>query len=380
MISIILPTLRRNPRFLEMSDSLTVAISASGLEVELVCVDGRLWYDADRREQLDTAVKGRFSTVHVPPKPSRWQGPTRLTRSDRWDKAGASNTGLIYANGEYIVFIDDCTMVNENFLIEHHKHLSLGRSTAGTYRYGRTGMIVENGKIVGGHFEDQGDHRLTFSSDEAIVAKAPGWMFGGNAGAPLDACLAINGFDEIISGQGGLEDSEFSIRMGRVTETWFLPKAETYNLTESHEIVGDNSTPHDGSWVCVCSHKTDKHFEFNRHCLEEGCDCRGASVPPAKPCKGFWLVDEAGTKHYMTDNHRPIYRLFGMRPVKNKTTNMYEIKHAEDLTSETTRIKPIGNHFDLRDLRSKVRRGEPLPIPDGPVRDWRDGQLLSEIG
>lgn len=39
----------------------------------------------------------------------------------------------------------------------------------------------------------------------------------------------------------------------------------------------------------------------------------------------------------------------------------------------------IWNNYDLRELRQKVQRGEPFPLPSGPTTDWYDGQPLSEL-
>jgi hypothetical protein len=37
------------------------------------------------------------------------------------------------------------------------------------------------------------------------------------------------------------------------------------------------------------------------------------------------------------------------------------------------------HHWNLREIRERVLRGEPFPIPTTPDRDWFDGQLLSEF-
>lgn len=38
-----------------------------------------------------------------------------------------------------------------------------------------------------------------------------------------------------------------------------------------------------------------------------------------------------------------------------------------------------GNQYDLRELRGKIQRGEPFPLPEPNQRDWFTGELLSEL-
>lgn len=41
--------------------------------------------------------------------------------------------------------------------------------------------------------------------------------------------------------------------------------------------------------------------------------------------------------------------------------------------------KQATHHWNLREIREKVLRGEPFPIPNQPTHDWYDYQLLSEF-
>jgi len=49
------------------------------------------------------------------------------------------------------------------------------------------------------------------------------------------------------------------------------------------------------------------------------------------------------------------------------------------LMRERERFTSVGNHFDLRELRDRVQRGEPFPVPAEPSTHWVDGQPLSEM-
>lgn len=381
-ISVLMPTLRRDPQFQMMADSLAHCIevlrrACGKLEVEWVIVDGRLWYDDElaRRQLVAEVVRGRFPVQHVKPKPSVWQGPTRLTQKDHWDKASASNTGICYARGQQIVFTDDCQIFEEGWLLAHHMAGQAGIAAAGGYKYvyAGTGTVVD-GRLIGGKFEHEwrkigdefvrlevqaGDHRLV---ERTYPEPCPGgWMYGGNGSAPLEACLKIDGFDEIMSGQGGLEDCDFGVRVERVVPLWFLPHANVIQIMDTHETVG----------------------EF----LSGSAERCGAEPPKVtKKCKGYPYLDDKGIVHHMSDNHRPILRLVGARPAP-RGDGYYRHEGAVALQGELKRFTAIGNHWldkygrrmTLRALRHHVQSGGAFPIPTYPDRDWRDGQPLKEM-
>lgn len=382
LISVVMPTLRRDPNYGMMCDSLARAAQmlklTCGVDTEFIAVDGRLWYEneKERRQMLTDSARGRFTVKHVPPKPTVWQGPHRLTSKDYWDKNSASNTGLVWADGAVVVFTDDCTLFDVGWLLAHWQCGQRGNASAGGYKYVFAGTSkVVDGVLVEGKIEQPGDHRLV---QRDLPAPCPGgWCYGGNAGAPLDACYKINGFDEVMSGSGGLEDCEFGVRVARVAEPWFLPQACIFQILETHEPVTDflshNNRP------CVCGHPADAHaHDESRACLKCSCSRLVWNRSDPKRCKGFSYRDPNGVIHHMTDNHRPIYRLFGMKPVLHDDGH-YRIEPDIKLAKETERVWTIGNYFNLLALRRHVRSGHPFPVPTRPDRDWRDGEMLKDM-
>lgn len=349
------------------------------IPVEFVAVDGRLWYDDPKikRQELLDAVAGRFAVKHVEPKPSVWQGPHRLTKVDKWDKASASNTGLIHADGLAVMFTDDCTIFEDEWLLWHWRHISLGLSTAGGYKYVYAGTSnVEGGRLVAGVIQDPGDHRLRERTEVEVCPG--GWMYGGNAGASLRSCIQVNGFDEIMSGQGGMEDCEFGLRISRVSPLVFIPYANILQITESHETVTEFLRSEVASArECACGHRITEHTDNSpRGC--KSCACVEYVPPPQKACKGYAYKDNTGQVHHMSYNHWPIYRLMGARPMLHED-GFFRVENAPDLESEKSRFLPLGNRFSLAEYRKMVRLGMPLPIPSKPTTDWRDGQKLEDM-
>jgi hypothetical protein len=323
------------------------------------------------------AVRGRFKITHEPPKPSVWQGPNRLTKRDLWDKASASNTGLCYAEGACVVFVDDCTIVNDEFLLWHYRMSSRGLAACGGYKYTLRGTSkVENGRLVAGKFEDPGDHRLTTRD---VPGECPGgWMYGGNASCPLEAALRVNGFDEIMSGQGGLEDCEFGLRIARAVPLWFVPGALAYQLTETHETVGEflsNMHQPNPDRPCSCEHNIADHPNYGACTF---CSCAEYKSKADKQCKGYRYRDGNGVEHYMSDNHRPIYRLMSARAVRGED-GIHQVVHDVALAADAKRMTTLGNRFVLSELRERILAGEDFPVPTGPVVDWRDGERLENM-
>ena len=78
-------TFRLRPRFEWFAKSLARELRSMGLspeEIQVVVIDGRLWYDTERGKELIDAAAGRIHFEHHSPKPSPWQGPSRQTQRD----------------------------------------------------------------------------------------------------------------------------------------------------------------------------------------------------------------------------------------------------------------------------------------------------------
>jgi hypothetical protein len=356
LLTVFCPTARRNPRFQEMCDSLANAQARlpDGVSLEMVVVDEALWYDGavERESELRKIVDGRFPLIHVPPKPCVWRGPHRLTQKDHWAKANAVNTAFVYAHGDHVIGIDDCSFVDEFFLTAHYHAAFHNLGAAGGYKYLAPGAQVQHGRLVEGQVTSD-DHRL---KERLATAPCPGgWLYGGNFSAPLSAVLDCNGYDEIMDGSGGLEDSEFGLRLSRVVPTWFYPSAAVYQLTDSHDAIGG----------------------FVSGAIAEATGAE-ESEKVAKKCKGFWYRDAAGTSHWFTYNHLPIWWLTGHRRATHPDGHSYTL-HDPTMSHHKVRFRAIGNAYDLRDLRALVAKGEPLPVPKYPYKDWRDKQPLTDM-
>lgn len=208
-VSIVLPTGRAEPAFDWLADSLARQLR-DGDDVEVVVVD-RL-HDAARGDRFRAAAAGRFPIVHVPPKPSPWQGPHRLTRADRFAAASARNTGLAHARAPYVVFVDDCAVLMPGWWDAVRRAAREGAVVAGAYQRQRE-MVVREGRLVSGRLDPVGvDGRWPLGDDAGPVRIGGGQLYGSSFAAPRELLLSINGLDEMCDGLGQ-EDVQLGLRI-----------------------------------------------------------------------------------------------------------------------------------------------------------------------
>lgn len=297
------------------------SLGASRPETRLVVVDSRLWYvdERERRERFREASRGRFGDfVHVPPKPSVWQGPTRLTTFDLFCAASARNTALCHARGSHVVFADDLSVLMPGWA-SGHLHAAIGGYVLCGYTNKNKEVVVEDGQVVSMKLFPPGqDHRLRGVPRDGAVRCAGSWLHGGTFSVPLEAALAVNGQDEACDTIGG-EDYDFGIRLERARYPVYFNR--TCGTVESEE-----------------AHHTEPHTT----CLRID-----KKLPP--------------------DVARNV-------PGDGASSTLLYHRLVHSTSSWTQGRQPV-----LRELRERVLAGDPFPVPTEPTRHWVDGQPLSKI-
>jgi hypothetical protein len=236
------------------------AAHVSDLNIQLVFVDTRLWYDGEpRRQEFIDAVAGRFDFVHTPPKDTVWQGPRKLTQEDYFCASSARNTGCMHAKHEYLLFVDDLSVLMPGWLGNAMHAAKEGYVVCGAYKK-VFNLVVEDGVAVSYDENPKGvDSRLQFGSYEGIIPWYGNALYGCSFGCPTESFLTVNGFDELLDGQGG-EDTDFGLRLERAGNKIY------YNINmmtlESEELHGQLPVMKriikkaadgglDASWVCL---------------------------------------------------------------------------------------------------------------------------------
>lgn len=142
---------------------------------------------------------------HIPPKPTIWQGPHRITKEDWWAKSNALNTSIIVCETPWWSWVDDRCVLSENWLACVHEAMAGNYAVCGSYekRYNmrvEDGIIVDSGELAG---EDR-------RRQEPRAVPTHDW-YGGHGALPLEWCLAVQGFSEDLCDSLGSEDSMFGV-------------------------------------------------------------------------------------------------------------------------------------------------------------------------
>jgi glycosyltransferase involved in cell wall biosynthesis len=232
-ISIVYTTCRRDPAFDWFADALATQISDE--DVEVIMVDG--CHDDERTGRFSDVVAGRFAFVHVPAKPSPYNGPYRLTKKAYFAAASARNTGIVWASKPFVVFIDDAVLPMPGWwdeVVEASRHEYL---VAGGYQK-HWEMRVERGALVSSRSDPSGiDTRWDLGHDERVVPLRGEQLFGCSLGIPRRTLLDVGGFDELCDSVAG-EDYQLGIRLGHAGLPLFYSRRMLTIESEEHHLQG----------------------------------------------------------------------------------------------------------------------------------------------
>lgn len=216
-VSVVYSTFRDEPGFEWFASGLARQLGDD--HVEVIVVDGS---GLDRAEELRSAAGGAFDVVRVPAKPTVMNGPHRRTSRDLHAASSARNTGLVAASQPYVVFVDDCSVPGprwwESVREASRQHYVVG----GSYEK-RSGMVVEDGRLTAGTTTGR-DVRWDDGDDRMVVPIPASHLFGCTIGAPREALVEVNGFDEICDGTGG-EDCQLGLRLEHAGHRLFYDRS-----------------------------------------------------------------------------------------------------------------------------------------------------------
>lgn len=218
-ITVIHCTKRKEPRFDLALESLK---NQTFKDFEYIIVDG--FYN-ERRDDVNELIQSLdlgFDVKYIKDKPCRWKGK-------RPALCNARNTGLIFANGEHIVFHDDNCQMPADWLETHLSWLEQGYIVAGSW------VPYKTESQAGGGI----DTRLRTAGEKTSFVGG-GWLYGSNFSFPLCVAIDINGFDEELDGEMGQDDISFGIRAERKGYKIIYDRSITVHcIAEFHDAVSD---------------------------------------------------------------------------------------------------------------------------------------------
>lgn len=173
---------------------------------------------------------------HIEPKPYVWSGKHRLTSRNYFSAASFRNTAIIVCQTEYLVFVDDISVLLPGWLDAVKRAVEFPGITLGAYKKVKN-LIVEHGEVKSFEpFPPGVDSRWNHGSDTDTVIASGSWLFGCSFAAPLEALLKVNGSDENSDPSGG-EDYTLGIRLQNAGYSFrYDRRMLTYESEELHHI------------------------------------------------------------------------------------------------------------------------------------------------
>ena len=227
-------TNRRNPHF----DWFLQSLSRQCVPADQPVIIVDFYADEPGRKEAVLELNCGFNITHVTPKPSLWQGKHKITKGECFDAGNARNTALCLAREMYIAWVDDVSVLTQNWYSRALTATTRNAITLGSYRK-VFNLEVNNGLITGltdnprGHDSRRRDVRnLT-----KIVECDPRWLFGCSLVAPVETMLDLGGWPESLCAGTGYEDVIMALvaRNNRI-KTYFDPMMMTIESEEAHGV------------------------------------------------------------------------------------------------------------------------------------------------
>lgn len=192
-ISVITITNRKNPRFAAMAKTLAANLKPyPDVELEWVVVD-------TLQKEREGSIEAGFPVVHV-----------EQTGEFFPNHNGARNTGVLAASGDYLFFLDDCTVVTRSWM-QGMKALAKEGHGMRCNMFFQNDIEIPDDGLIANH--EGGAHNFV----DCLATTVAGGAFG----VPREKILEVGGFDEIYSGIACKnEDLDAFVRLERAGLKW----------------------------------------------------------------------------------------------------------------------------------------------------------------
>lgn len=225
---------------------------------EFVAVDGLQPYRA--AELAPAFASMPYRVTHVPPR------QTAMVREGRCAISAYKNTGVVHARGQLVVCVDDHCTLDPGYL-----------------ERAWTAWSCDHVMLAALSALDDGEGGLKLNDSRTIYLDADGKCVGpvngnpmvppqyGFCAVPLEAILAVNGWDEMFDGSQGIEDADFGVRLQQAGYRVALDRAHVVRLGEHSTAWDPRIFPPGVAQVIKCCQSTWRiqlgrgHVRANEH-------------------------------------------------------------------------------------------------------------------
>lgn len=304
------------------------------------------------RREMDWGKAGelKFPIYHVPITHSAAHANGYCAIS-----AGKNNGGM-FAEGKYLIFLDDCCSFEKDFIFRIFKAWAerkiftnaLHRKEVGALSYcGADGNQIIDCRYSYFNKEDQGEQEYI-----------DGFHMYGYASMSLEAFIGINGYDEMFDGSRQLEDIECGERLKQngfhiaLNNRIFVNEQEHLEIGRGpegndcpwHTGKGDDGIklkPNlrcNGPYYCLKAQRiSSQRMKANMHPLSQGernkikpCFKLNGKICEVSGVECNWLNEDGSLKYMSVDdfiyNNPPVFNMLSMRQEKLSIKEGYRVR------------------------------------------------------
>ncbi len=294
---------------------------------EIIVVD--FWLNKDRETYYESLIPTSIPLKCIKPLPSPIQGDCRVTSQNYFSASNARNTGLVYAKGDYIMYVDDLSVLSAEWGIGVSEAANGRYILEGAYRKDK-GMAVEDGVQISG--EPSGIDSRWGQCGDGKQRGNSSWLFGCSVGMPIDIACEVNGWDcmcDIL----GYEDSQMGERLQKLGVQFIYDKRVLTIESEEHHFL-------DGNYF----------VRFD-------------------PAVDTW------------EQYLSVLNKFRLSTTTFNNFVRYDASHILIDCVKQKGHRAYGNNFDIHELRNKVKAGTEITMEDMKFAThfWFDGKPLTEM-
>ena len=252
--------------------------------------------------------------------------------------SAAKNTGILYADGELVISLDDAEFMPDDLLSRYWGHYQNGNYMLGLHKRLRSVDAV-GGKIMFPINGDEyiNDHRYLSMTQDVVRHTIGNNAFAGTSYSLEDA-LILNGFNERMDGCKSLEDCDFGYRLEALGRKFVFDKQ---------------------GFVYILDHQsyTDKYINTGWEQAAETQESDMKPTPTKKKVESIVCVENYGV------------HMFAVK-LKHLQANNYDLQtqHYDILREETQKYR----HFDIFAEDHKEKLEMWMKVPNFDLKQERE--------